>query len=158
MQPRTSTVRRAVASGVMAASLALTALGLAVPATEASGIDPGLWKIVTTTESAGVTGPPHESSKCLTAEQTQDLGTTFSPVPQTVNSVCAPIERRLEGPRLTWHLVCTGQLNMDLSGEFNFDSPHHYTATVRTKAAMAGMQMVDTQNTVEGQWVSACPQ
>ena len=63
----------------------------------------------------------------------------------------------LDGPRLTWHLVCKGQMNMDLAGDFNFDSPHHYTGTVRTKAEMAGMQMIDTRNMVEGQWVSACP-
>jgi hypothetical protein len=125
----------------------------------ADGIDPGLWKVVTrTSNGGGAAGPPMESSKCLTADQTGDLGTTFSPVPQTVNSVCAPIERSLEGPRLTWHLVCKGQLNVDLAGEFNFDSPHHYTATVRTKADMAGMPMADSQNMLEGQWVSACPQ
>jgi len=158
MKPRMSAIHRAVASSGLVLPLALTALGLAMPAGAADGIDPGLWKIITRTESAGVTGPPHESSKCLTVEQTQDLGTTFSPVPQTVNSVCAPIERNLEGPRLTWHLVCKGQLDMELSGEFNFDSPHHYTATVRTKAAMAGMAMVDSQNMLEGQWISACPQ
>ena len=115
----------------------------------ADGIEPGLWKIVTRTETGGVIGPPHESSKCLTAEETQDLATTFSPVPQTVNSVCAPIERSLR-PRLTWQLVCKGQLDMELTGDFTFDSPHHYTATVRTKAAMAGMPMVDSQNTLEG--------
>ena len=27
---------------------------------------------------------------------------------------------------------------MELTGEFNFDSPHHYTGTVRTKAEMTG--------------------
>jgi hypothetical protein len=47
---------------------------------------------------------------------------------------------------------------MELSGEFNVDSPHHYAATVSTKADMAGRQMVDSQNTLEGQWLSACPQ
>jgi hypothetical protein len=47
---------------------------------------------------------------------------------------------------------------MELSGDFNFDSPHHYTATVRSNAAMAGMPMGDTQDTLEGQWLSACPQ
>jgi Protein of unknown function (DUF3617) len=154
MKSRLSAVHRTIAR----AALALTALGLAVPAAGADGIDPGLWKIITRTESAGAAGPPHESSKCLTAEETQDLGTTFSPVPQTINSVCAPIERSLEGPRLTWHLVCKGQLDMELSGEFNFDTSHHYTATVRTRAAMAGMQMIDSQNMLEGRWVSACPQ
>ena len=120
--------------------------------------NPACGRSSATARPAGVAGPPHESSKCLTADQTKDLGATFSPIPNTVNSVCAPIERTLDGPRLTWHLVCKGQMDMDLAGDFNFDSPHHYTGTVRTKAEMAGMQMIDTENMVEGQWVSACPQ
>ncbi len=122
----------------------------------ADEIEPGLWKVITRTETGGVIGPPHESSKCLTAEQTHELATTFSPVPSTVNSVCAPIERTLNGRRLSWRLVCKGQLDMELTGDFNFDSPHHYSGTVRTKASMAGMQMVDSQNTLEGEWVSEC--
>jgi hypothetical protein len=139
--------------------VALTAAMLALAATAASagGIDPGLWKVISRTETGGVIGPPHESSKCLTPEQTSNLGTTFSPVPSTVNSVCGPIERSLSGDKLTWRLTCKGQLDMELTGEFIFDSPHHYTATVQTKAQMAGMTMVDSQNTLEGQWLSACP-
>jgi len=124
----------------------------------ADGIDPGLWKITSRTATGGVIGPPHESSKCLTADQTHDLATTFSPIPSTINSVCAPIERSLDGQRLTWRLTCKGQLDMELNGEFNFDSSRHYTATVRTKAAVGGMQMVDSQDTLEAQWVSECSQ
>ena len=138
--------------------IALAAFALAPAAACADGIDPGLWKITTHTESGGMAGPPHVSSKCLTAEQTGDLGATFSPIPATVNSACAPIERSLKGPLLSWHLVCKGQLNMDLSGAFDFDGPHHYSGTVRTKAEMAGVPMVDSQNTIEGEWVSTCPQ
>ncbi len=138
---------------VMFAGFALAASGAL-----ADGIEPGLWKITTHTETGGVAAPPHELTKCLTVEQTNDLGATFSPVATTVNSDCAPMERSLKGPSLTWHLVCTGQLNMDLSGAFDFDSPHHYTGTVRTKAEMPGMPNVDSQNTIEGEWVSACPQ
>ena len=123
----------------------------------ADGIEPGLWKITTRTESGGVTGPPHQNSKCLTPEQTGDLPTTFSPVGRTINSECAPIERSFTGGKLTWRLVCKGQLDMELTGEFNFDSPHHYTATVQTKAAMAGMVGVNSRDTLEGEWVSACP-
>jgi hypothetical protein len=161
MKPGPFAVHRPIVSAALAlASLAAglgAGLALAAPAS-ADGIDPGLWKIMTRVKSAGVVGPPHETSKCLTAEQTRDLGATFSPIPRTINSVCAPIERSLDGPRLTWHLVCKGELDMDLAGEFNFDSPRHYTAVVRTKAVMAGMPMVDTENMLEGQWVSACPQ
>jgi len=135
--------------------VAVVVLG-AASAAFAGGLDPGLWKIVTRTATGGVIGPPHESSKCLTADQTNDLATTFSPVAGTINSVCAPIERQLTSERLTWRLVCKGQLDMELTGEFNFDSRHHYTATVQTKAVMAGQPMVDSQNTLEGQWVSEC--
>ncbi len=146
-----SIYRIAVIAGAMGAASVAWA-----PVACADGIEPGLWKIITRTATGGVIGPPHESSKCLTAAQTGDLATTFSPVAGTVNSVCAPIERSLVGPRLIWRLVCKGQLDMELTGEFNFDSPHHYTATVQTKAAMAGTPMVDSQNTLEGQWQSAC--
>jgi hypothetical protein len=139
--------------------VAVSAAVLVLTATVAcaDGIDPGLWKVISRTATGGVIGPPHETSKCLTPEQTSDLGTTFSPIPSTVNSVCGPIERSLSGDKLTWRLTCKGQLDMELTGEFIFDSPHHYTATVQTKAQMAGMTMVDSQNTLEGQWVSACP-
>jgi len=122
----------------------------------ADGIDPGLWKIVHRTETGGVIGPPHESSKCLSAAEADNLPKTFSPVAQTVNSVCGPIERSFNGEKLTWKLSCKGQLNMELTGEFNFDSPHHYTATTQTKAEMGGMVMVDSQDTLEARWVSEC--
>jgi hypothetical protein len=137
--------------------LSVGALVLTLGLGLADGIEPGLWEITSRTETGGVIGPPHESSKCLTAEETRDLPTTFSPVPRTINSVCAPIERSFSGEKLTWRLVCKGQLNMELTGEFDFDSPHHYTATMQTKAEMAGMPMIDTQNTLEAHWVSACP-
>jgi Protein of unknown function (DUF3617) len=142
-----------VALGAAVLAVATTAATAAM----ADGIDPGLWKVITRTETGGVIGPPHESLKCLTADQTRDLTTTFTPVPNTVNSVCAPIEHDLTGDKLTWRLTCKGQLDMELTGDFTFDSPHHYSATVRTKAQMAGMTMVDSRNMLEGQWVSECP-
>ena len=96
-----------------------------------------------------------KSAKCLTEDETKDLATTFSPVPRMINSECAPIERKLEGGKLDWRLVCKGQLNVELTGAFNFDSEHHYTATVRTHAEIGG-QVMDTLDMLEGRWVSAC--
>src|SRR3974390_720854 len=123
----------------------------------ADGIEPGLWQAISRPQTGGVIGPPHESSKCLTPQDVADLATTFSPVSRTVNSTCAPIERSLSGSHLIWRLSCKGQLDMELTGEFNFDSPRHYTATVQSKAAMAGMPMVDSQENIEARWLSACP-
>jgi hypothetical protein len=150
--------RLALCAAVLAvATTAAMVTAAMVTAAMADGIDPGLWKVITRTETGGVIGPPHESLKCLTADQTHDLTTTFTPVPNTVNSVCAPIEHELAGDKLTWRLTCKGQLDMELTGDFTFDSPHHYSATVQTKAQMAGMTMVDSRNMLEGQWVSECP-
>jgi hypothetical protein len=137
--------------------LCAAVLALSAASAGADGIEPGLWKTINRNEAAGVLSPPQEGSNCLTAEQTSDLPTTFSPISRTVNSVCAPIERSFDGQKLTWRLVCKGQLDMELIGAYDFDSPHHYTATVRTKAAMGGLKMVDAQQTIEGQWVAECP-
>jgi Protein of unknown function (DUF3617) len=133
----------------------LVALCIPVSAALADGIEPGLWKITAQTKSQGMVSSPHESTKCLTEDETKDLATTFSPVPRMINSECAPIDRKLEGGKLDWHLVCKGQLNVELTGAFNFDSAHHYTASVSTHATI-GDQVMDTLDMLEGQWVSAC--
>jgi hypothetical protein len=122
----------------------------------ADGIQPGLWKIIGRVESNGVISPPRESAKCLTPEQTQDVATTFSPLSRTINSECAPIERNFADGKLTWKLICKGQLDMELTGDFTFDSPRHYSAVVHTKATMAGSPTVESVNTLEAEWVSEC--
>jgi hypothetical protein len=123
----------------------------------ADGIEPGLWKIVTRVETNGVTGPPRESGKCLTLDETRDVAKTFSPVANTINSECAPLERSFADGKLKWKLICKGQLNMELTGDFDFDGPRHYTATVRSYATMAGMPVANSLNRIEAQWVSECP-
>jgi hypothetical protein len=123
----------------------------------ADGIDPGLWRITSQVTSNGAVAPPQVSTKCLTPELTRDLATTFSPVPRTINSDCKPIERSLIGGKLNWKLVCKGQLDMELTGEFTFDSRRHYSATMRTRSAMAGMPMANLVHTLDAEWVSECP-
>src|SRR5665213_1598759 len=137
--------------------LAVAILGFWASMACADGIDPGLWQITTRVATGVALGPPQLSQKCLTPVQTNDLATTFSPVASTINSECAPIERSFAGGKLTWKLVCKGQLNMDLTGEFNFDSPRHYTATIHNKAEMAGQPMANSQSLLEARWVSECP-
>lgn len=132
--------------------------GVIATVARGDGIEAGLWKITTVIETGGRAGPPRETSKCLTADQVADLQATFSPVANTVNSTCEPMARKFDGKKLTWHLVCKGQLDMELTGEFNFDTPHHYIGMVQSKASMGGQEMPGSKNTVEGQWVSACPQ
>lgn len=137
---------------------ALAVLGLSSSIAHADDIEPGLWKITTRIRNGdGPLGPPMASSKCLTAEQTRDVAMTFSPVASTINSECAPIERSFADRKLSWKLVCKGQLDMELTGDFNFDSPRHYSAIVTTKAAMGGVPMANSQNMLEAERVSDCP-
>lgn len=144
----------------LAVSAACAVAIVALPATIAfaDGIEAGLWKITSTAESGGIAGPPRQSSKCLSAEQVKDLPAMFSPIASTINSACEPMQRTFDGKQLSWHLTCKGQLDMELNGVFDFDSPHHYTGTVHSRASMAGQLTTDSKNTVEGEWVSACPQ
>jgi Protein of unknown function (DUF3617) len=137
----------ATAAAVMAATLSLA---------RAEGIQAGLWKITTSVETGGMTGPPRESYKCLTSEQVNDLQATFSPQATTINSICAPIERTFDGEKLHFHLICKGQLDMELTGAFDFDSARHYTGTVEAKAAMAGQTMPGSVQKLDAHWVSEC--
>ena len=127
------------------------------PAVHADDIEPGLWKTTTRIENGGVVGPPLTSQKCLTPTETRDLAKTFLPVSRTINSECAPLESSLVDGNLKWKLVCKGQLDMELTGEFSFDKPRHYTATVTSKAAMAGQQVANSKTMLEAEWVSECP-
>jgi Protein of unknown function (DUF3617) len=144
-----------IKAAVVAVSWGFVVLAVGVSAARADGIAPGLWRVITQSKAEGMVSAPHESAKCLTEDETKDLATTFSPVPRMINSECAPLERKLEGGKLDWHLVCKGQLNVELTGAFNFDNEHHYTATVRTHAQI-GNQTMDTLDMLEGRWVSAC--
>lgn len=138
--------------------LAVAMAGVPRIAAAADAIEPGLWRINTRTATGLALGPPMASTKCLTADQARDVAVTFSPVVGTINSECAPIERTFVDGKLKWHLVCKGQLDMDMSGEFNFDSATHYTATLHSKADMAGNTVVNSQNLIEATRVSDCPQ
>lgn len=122
----------------------------------ADGIEPGLWKVTTRVESGGVIGPPRETRTCLTPEQTRDLAATFSPISRTINSECAPIERSLVNNRLKWQLVCKGQIDMELTGDFVFEPPHRYSATIQTKATMPGSPTVASRNVLEAERISQC--
>jgi len=129
---------------------------LNTPSARAEGLRPGLWRILTHPVIDGAAGREQQNTRCLTPADVADLEKTFSPVGQTVNSTCEMVEHELTPERLKWHLQCTGQLDMDLTGEFLFDAPEHYSATVTTASSMLGRQLQAGRMTVEGQRVGEC--
>jgi hypothetical protein len=135
-----------------AIALALMAFGAA----HAEGLQPGLWRVITKTEVNGVVGPDQQTMRCLKPEDVSDLDATFSPQARTVNSTCERVEHESTAQRLKWRLQCTGQIDMDVAGEFVFDTPQHYTAVVTTQGAMAGRLMHSSRSLIEGQHTGDC--
>ena len=146
----------AVLAGHRAMALVLLAL-LSSPIARADGLQPGLWRILSRPVIDGVAGREQQNTRCLTAADVADPDKTFSPVGSTVNSTCEMVEHELTPQRLKWHLQCTGQLDMDLTGEFLFDAPEHYSAIVTTASSMLGRQLQAGRMTVEGQRTGECP-
>jgi len=138
----------------IAASVGLF-LALGCPA-DADGLQPGLWKVTSTPEVRGVPAPPQVKTRCLTPEEASDVDKTFSPALRTQNSTCERVEHEVTGTTLKWRLQCTGQMSMDVTGTFDFDTPQHYRAMVTTKASIGG-QTMDSRVTIEGERMGECP-
>ena len=123
----------------------------------ADGLRAGQWRTVNSPEIDGVAGPVQQSIRCLTPEAVADLDKTFSPISRTTNSTCERVEHESTPQRLKWRLQCTGQIDMDVAGEFTFDSPEHYTATVTARSFMLGRLMQSVRTSIEGRRVGDCP-
>jgi hypothetical protein len=122
----------------------------------ADGIAAGEWKLTETMVMNGNKTPPQSRTRCLSAEQAGDTATTFSPEYRTVNSGCERVEFKSTATALRWRMKCTGQMDMDVSGDFTFDTPKHYTATIVSKGAMLGREFVNTSVSIEGEHIGEC--
>jgi hypothetical protein len=140
-------------AGVLAAALLLAA----APHARADGLRAGEWQTMQTPAINGVVGPVQRGARCLTPEAVADLDRTFSPVSRTTNSACEQVEHESTPQRLKWRLQCTGQIDMDVSGEFVFDTPEHYSATIVARSSMQGRLMQEVRTSIEGQRVGDCP-
>src|SRR6266849_6020044 len=125
------------------AGAALLAGCLAAGHAAADGIAPGEWKLTETMVMNGNKTPVQTRTRCLSREQAGDTAATFSPEYRTVNSGCERVEFNSSATALRWRMRCTGQLDMDVAGDFTFDTPRHYTATIVSKGAMAGREVVN---------------
>jgi len=134
----------------------LVVLVASAPPVHADALQAGLWKIITTPEIDGVAGDVQESTRCLTEEEVGNLEVTFSPNSRTINSACENVESNTGPQRLSWRLRCAGQIDIDVSGEFTFDAPDHYTGSVTTHASMTGQRIPDSRASIDARYVGAC--
>jgi hypothetical protein len=144
--------KSAIWSGCVVAAALSAATGAA-----ADGLQPGLYRIVQAPIINGVPGSLQRNTRCLTADAVGDLDKTFSPVSRTTNSECERTEHESTPQRLKWRLQCKGQLDMDVAGEFLFETPERYTATLITEAWMQGQRIQRSHVTIEAERVGDCP-
>ena len=121
-------------------------------------IEPGQWKVTSSTVVNGAATPPQVKARCLSPEQAEDVAKTFGPQSGTINSTCEPAQYQTTGRTLKWRLQCKGQLDMDVGGDFNFDSPQHYTATITSRGRMAGALVSDLKTELEAERIGECTQ
>jgi hypothetical protein len=121
-------------------------------------IEAGEWKVTSTAVINGAAQPPQSKSRCVTPEQAENTAATFGPVAGTVNSDCETPAVETSGKTLKWRLQCRGQLDIDATGEFTFDSPRHYSAVITSKGRMAGALISDVKTDIEAGRVGDCTQ
>jgi Protein of unknown function (DUF3617) len=147
---------KSVAAAASVFALALLCAATAPRPAAADGIEPGLWQITETIIMNGNRTPSQMRTRCLSAEQAGDTAATFSPEYRTVNSDCERAEFSSTASRLKWRMLCKGQLDMDVSGDFSFDTPKHYTAKIESKGSMGGRTMVETSVSIDGEHLGEC--
>jgi hypothetical protein len=139
---------------VLAVSVA--GAGGATAASTENLVQSGQWRVTSTTVMNGAAMPAQMKMRCLTPEQAGDVATTFGPVSNTINSACERKGFEAAGRTLKWRLQCRGQLDVDVAGSFNFDSPLHYTAAIITTGRMAGSPISDVKTELVGEHVGEC--
>jgi hypothetical protein len=142
-------------SGVGIRPIVCLLLLLATDAAHAQSLEPGRWRVITTTLT-GPPAPPEVASRCLTPEETSDPGKTFGPQFSTVNSLCERTEFKLESSGLTWKLQCKGQVDMDVAGQFVFESATRYSAMLVTRTTVLERIVQNTLVSITAERVGAC--
>ena len=136
--------------------IAAALIVLAASPAGADGLQAGYWKVTSAPEINGAPAPGNARMRCLTPGEVADIGKTFSPETNTVNSTCERVEHEVMPTSLKWRLACTGQVTMDVAGAFSYETPQRYVAEVRTKMSMPG-QTVMSGVKIVGERVGDCP-
>jgi hypothetical protein len=122
----------------------------------ADGISPGLWQLTETVIMNGAPSAPQVRTRCLSAEQAGDTAATFTPEYRSPNPNCDRAEFQSTATKLKWRMLCKGQMEMDVAGDFTFDTPKHYTATIESKGTMAGRAVVNSSVAIVGEHLGEC--
>lgn len=117
---------------------------------------PGQWKVTVTTNQNGQAGTPQTRMDCVSQDQIDNLATTLSKPGGGSPPNCKQTNFRESANSVNWKYECSGQFTVTNEGSLKFDSPTHYTGTVKTTGNIMGHPM-NTMTTMEGTRVGECP-
>lgn len=147
---------------------ALLAVGIAAwpLAAIASHGKAGLWDITSTIDMGNMLSPAQtaqmramgmhmptsntvNAQRCMTA---QEVATDNPPPPRSKN--CSYSNVKVVGHTYSGDLICTGDFEGTGHFSITYDSDEHYTGTT-TMTGTAHGHPVNSNNTIEGKWISA---
>lgn len=138
------------------------ALAMVVAAvTTSSAVDliaqPGMWRATVQLERNGQMMAPESHDHCATAKEMHDDWSNISksPMRNSPEETCKRTKFAQTSNSIQWSVECTGRMKMAGDGSILFDSPQHYTGTIK----MAGDMMGHPVNNVvhlEGRRIGAC--
>ena len=119
-------------------------------------VEPGLWKATVTTNRGGQPAAPHTNEHCITQQDIDDFGNKLATPHNSPQANCQRTSFKETSNSVDFKYECTGQFAMTSEGSIKFDSPAHYTGTVKTKGDMMGHPF-DATTAMEGTRVGTCP-
>jgi hypothetical protein len=138
----------------LAALLAFAAALLLASGARAAEPQPGWWEVkIRTATPAGQRETVNTS--CVTPEHTKNIATGFGPAENT-NTACKRTSYNWDGAKITLQVQCN-MPNSTSVGDmvYIFDTPTHYTATMKNKISISG-QNIETTMTMEGRRLGEC--
>jgi uncharacterized protein DUF3617 len=145
----------------MRKTLAVTLIGAAALTTAPSTLagtpkaEPGAWKITVTVTRNGRSDAPRTDTICLTKDQVQSLSTKLSEPRGSPGEKCLRTSFNETDSTLDWKYQCTGEFSMDTDGSIKFDSPTHYTGTMKITGTIMG-HSIDSSSAMEGTRIGDC--
>jgi len=135
-----------------AAALALASAAAAVPL----DAQPGAWKVtVSTTRNGKSIGEPKVSTTCITRDQLDNLSDKLAKPRSTQSEECTRASFDQTATTVDWKYQCKGEYTIYTIGSLKFDSPTHYSGTMKT-GSITGGQTVDTVSTIDAVRTGEC--
>lgn len=137
-------------------SIGATAFAFATSAMAATlNAQPGEWKVSVTTVRNGEPGEPRTNSTCITKDQLENLSSRLAAPRKSQTENCQRISFDQKETTVDWKYQCTGDFTINTMGSIKFDSPTHYTGTMKTSSTIRG-QTVDSVTKMDATRVGEC--